>query len=104
MFHVAVKSLTWNSFQNVHLQKESEFNGLNTIIALVAMNLIDYHACTSKHNNYIWGTYSVVNTVHVLSLICTTTPQGDVLLSPFYRPGNWGLIIKLLGKDHIAVK
>ena len=70
--------------------EESEFNGLNTIIVLVAMNLIDYHACTSKHNNYnyIWGTYSVADTVHALSLISTTTPQGAVLLSPFYRPGN----------------
>ena len=43
MFHVAVKSITWNSFQTVHLQKEPAFNGLNTVTALVAMHLIDYH-------------------------------------------------------------
>ena len=43
MFHVAVKSITWNSFQTVHLQKEPAFNGLNTVTAPVAMHLIDYH-------------------------------------------------------------
>lgn len=62
---------------NVHIGKESEFNGVCTIIAVVIMNLIDYHTWTSTPNNcnYMLGIYSMIGT-NALSLICITVPQG----------------------------
>lgn len=58
-------------------QGKSEFNRVYTIIAIVTVDLIDYHTWTSTHNNcnYMLGIYSMMGT-NALSLICITNLQG----------------------------